>query len=65
MKKVITETLGGSKEKPALTKANMAFSKAAAEAQRAFQYWSLVDRDSDKLNAKLDAIRTTYKENAQ
>ena len=64
-KKVITETLGGSREVPALSKANTALFRAAAEVQLAYQYWKLVDRDNDKLNAKLNKVRLDYKENEQ
>ena len=64
-KKVITETLGGKPENVKLSKANTALFKAAAEVQLAYQYWKLVDRDNDKLNAKMDVIRASYKENDQ
>lgn len=64
-KKVIAETLGASRETPTLSKANKALLRAAAEVQQAYQYWKLVDRDNDKLNAKLDTIRTAHKENDQ
>jgi hypothetical protein len=60
-KKVIAETLGASKEAPTLSKENRALLKAAAEVQQAYQYWKLVDRDNDKLNAKLDEVRRAYK----
>lgn len=60
-KKVIAETLGGSKEAPTLSKENRALLKAAAEVQQAYQYWKLVDRDSERLNAKMDEVRRSYR----
>ncbi len=60
-KKVIAETIGASKEVPTLSKENKALLRAAAEVQQAYQYWKLVDRDNDKLNAKLDEVRRSYR----
>mgnify|MGYP000945708836 CR=1 FL=1 len=60
-KKVIAETLGASNEAPTLSKENRALLKAAAEVQRAYQYWKLVDRDSERLNAKMDEVRRSYR----
>lgn len=61
-RKVIAETLNASPETPTLSQANKALLRAAAEVQQAYQYWRLVDRDNDKLNAKLDQVRKTYKD---
>ncbi len=61
-KKVIAETLGRTRETPTLSKANKALLRAAAGVQQAYQYWKLVDRDNDKLNAKLDELRLAYKQ---
>lgn len=60
-KKVIAETLGASKEAPTLSKENRALLKALAEVQQAYQYWKLVDRDSERLNAKMDEVRRSYR----
>lgn len=61
MKKVIAETIGASKEVPTLSKENVALLKAAAEVQKAYQSWKLVDRDNDRFNAKLDEVRRSYR----
>lgn len=57
----ILESISGKSNAPELTPDNLKFAKVVKKAKEAFDVWKWVDRDSEKLNNKLDEIRKELK----